>query len=245
MNRIRYQPISVFKITCVLMMLVWVTTGCLSPTQETSSQPSYHESVKRIQSAVDDYQKEFEILPIINADQGTPKYEKFRVDLVKLKDSGYMDEIPNTAFEKGGNAYFLIINEETDPTVKVMDLMTVQKVNDVQRAVDQYARIHANELPLAEEIAPEIHNVDLMKVGIASTKINSVYSNKEMGFVIDKEGQVYVDYTFDIMQAIDMSEHKPQGNEDLREYLVSSSYFVPVKSLKYSWVDGSPQASME
>jgi len=219
-----------------------VTTGCLYPEENNQSNTSYRESVNRIQSAVDDYQKELGLLPIINADQDIPRYEKFRVDMDKLKRSGYIDEIPSTAFENGGHGYFLIINEESDPTVKVMDLVTVQMANDVQRAVDKYKVGHGNQLPRGEEIYPEVYTVDLTKVGGSSIKLTSVYSNEGLTFMMDTDGQVYVDYGYDIMLAIDKSDLKPQGDEDLRDYLVNNSFFVPVKSLPYIWSNGAPVA---
>ncbi len=227
------------------MLLMLVTTGCLYPEENSSTKVSYRESVNRIQLAVDDFQKENDVLPIINADQDTPRYEKFRVDLVKLKTMGFIDEIPSAAFEKGGSGYFLIQNEETDPTIKVMDLVTVQKVNDVQQAVDKYKRGHADQLPNAQEIYPNIYTVDLSKAGVPSIKLSSVYSDEDMVFMMDATGQVYVDYAYDIMQAIDKGDHKPKGDEDLRGYLVNNSYYVPVKSLPYIWINGAPVASIQ
>lgn len=234
-----------FKIGSLLfmvMLLSLVTTGCLYPEENSSSKVSYRESVNRIQLAVDDYQKENGVLPILNADQDTPRYEKFRVDLEKLKNLGYMDEIPTTAFEMGGSGYFLIQNEETDPTIKVMDLVTVQKANDVQQAVDKYKRGHANEQPTGVELYPNVFTVDLKKAGVPSISLSSVYSNEDVSFIMDSDGQVYVDYAYDIMQAIDQSDQKPQDNEDLRGYLLKNSYYVPVKSLPYTWINGAPVA---
>ncbi|OAB30948.1 hypothetical protein PMSM_21670 [Paenibacillus macquariensis subsp. macquariensis] len=226
----------------MVMLLMSVTTGCLYPEGNSSQSVSYRESVNRIQMAVDDFQKENGVLPIINANQDTPRYEKFRVDLVKLKAMGFMDEIPNTAFEQGGSGYFLIQNEETDPTIKVMDLVTVQKVNDVQQAVDKYKLQHANQLPNAQELYPNIYSIDLAKAGVPSIKLSSVYSGEDMVFLMDNNGQVYVDYAYDIMQVIDKSDHKPKDDEDLRVILLNSSYYVPVKSLTYKWINGAPAA---
>lgn len=240
---VQYKHNSLFRIGSLLsmiMLLMLVTTGCLYPEENSSSRVSYRESVNRIQLAVDDYQKENGVLPILNAEQDAPQYEKFRVDLEKLKNSGYMDEIPTTAFEMGGSAYFLIQNEEVDPTIKVMDLVTVQKVNDVQQAVDKYKRGHGNEQPTGVEVYPNVFTVDLKKAGVSSTKLSSVYSNEDVSFIMDPDGQVYVDYAYDIMQAIDQSDQKPQDNEDLRVYLLNNSYYVPVKSLPYTWINGAP-----
>ncbi|WP_440394731.1 hypothetical protein [Paenibacillus sp. SAF-054] len=226
------------------VLLAFSLTGCLYPDEKkTENRVSYRESVKRIQSAIDDFQKDQGLLPIINSDGETPKYEKFRVDLDQLQKRGFIDEIPATAFEKGGSAYFLIQNEETDPTVKVMDLITVQKVNDVQRAVNQYKTAHDGKLPAGEELYPGIHRVDPELANIKSVVLKSVYSGQDMNFMMDQAGTVYVDYAFDIMQLIDKEGLKPTPEEDLREELVKSSDYVPVKSLPYTWSGNSPVAS--
>ncbi|MGF7050026.1 hypothetical protein J2T13_004549 [Paenibacillus sp. DS2015] len=230
----------------MVILLMLMATGCLySGENKKQNLVSYRESVNRIQLAVDDYQKEEGLLPIINADQDTPRYEKFRVDMNKLKNKGYIDEIPATSFEMGGSAYFLILDEETNPTIKVMDLVTVQKVNEVQQAVDKYKRNHANDLPLGELLYPNVHTVDLVKIGVPKIELTSVYSGQDMKFIMDGEGIVYADYAFDIMQAIDNSDTKPTANKDLRVYLEESSQLVPVKSLPYVWENGEPVASFE
>nr|WP_280521214.1 hypothetical protein [Paenibacillus mangrovi] len=227
----------------MVALLAVSLTGCLYPEEKKSENSvSYRESVKRIQSAVDDFQKDQGILPILNADESTPKYEKFRVDMDQLQKRGYIDEIPSTAFEKGGSAYFLIQNEETDPTVKVMDLITVQKVNDVQRAVNQYKIAHDGKLPAGEEVYPGIHTVDPALAKTESIELKSIYSGQDMNFIMDQAGVVYADYSFDIMQLIDKEGLKPSKEEDLREELVKSSDFVPVKSLPYHWSGDSPVA---
>lgn len=240
-RNIRYK-----RVTSMLMviLLMFVATGCLYPEKSKGQKPtSYRESVNRIQLAVDDYQKEEGLLPILNADQDTPRYEKFRIDLNKLKNKGYIDEIPDTSFEMGGSAYFLILDEETNPTIKVMDLVTVQKINDVQLAVDKYKRSHANGLPIGEMLYPNIHAVDLVKAGVPKAELASVYSGQDMDFIMDAQGIVYADYAYDIMQAVEKSDTQPTANKDLRVYLEEASQLVPVKSLPYLWENGAPVAS--
>lgn len=227
----------------VMVLLPALLTGCLYPGENTpENKVSYRESVKRIQSAVDDFYQEQSILPIITAGSEVPRYEKYRVDLDQLKNRGYIDQIPNTAFEKGGSGYFLIINEETEPTVKVMDLTTTQKVNDVQRAVNLYKMSHNDSLPTGEALYPGYTAVDLSKTDAKSVKLNSVYSGQEMSFIMDENGTVYADYAFDIMQAIQKNGTDPKEGEDLRRYLEQESYYVPVKSVPYIWQDGQPVA---
>ncbi|WP_260989825.1 hypothetical protein [Paenibacillus xylanexedens] len=242
------------KCLSLLLLLMLTMSGCLYPSQSNSDpKTAYRESVNRIQSAIEAFQKDEGILPILNADADTPKYEKFRVDLPKLKQLGYLDDIPGTAFESGGSAYFLIQNEEVKPTVKVMDLETVQKVNDVQRMVNQYKSVHNQQLPAGEELYPGFHAVDMnlaAQAGSPSITLKSVYSGQELPFILDEQGTVYVDYAFDIMQALEKTDGS-SGDEDavsdgpdLRNHLLTHSYFVPVKSVPYTLENNTPVAQI-
>ncbi|WP_433946425.1 hypothetical protein [Paenibacillus sp. SN-8-1] len=212
------------------------------PREGRGNQVSYRESVNRLQLAVDQFQKDQGILPILNADESTPRFEKFRIDLDKLNKMGYIDEIPTTAFEQGGSAYFLILDEETKPVVKVMELTTVQKVNDIQRAVDKYKSSHQGKLPAGKELYPGIYSVDLKAINSESLIWTSFYSGQESDYLLDPSGQVYVDYALDIMQAIEKSGVTPDADTDLRTLLLANSYFVPVKSLPYRWQNKQPVA---
>ncbi|MCM3784024.1 hypothetical protein M3231_13665 [Neobacillus mesonae] len=205
---------------------------------------NYDDSVNRIQNAVDSFQEDQQILPLITAGEETPRYEKFRVDLNKLETQGYLDDIPNTAFEKGGSVYYLIQEEETDPAIKVMDLVTVQKVNDVQRLVQSYRQTH-NEWPILEELNPGVYSVDVDQLtGGASQvpELTSVYSGEPLSYLLDEEGNVYADYAFDLMQIIERESLQPSKTEDLRELLTDRSHYVPVKSLTYLWDGSTPIA---
>lgn len=235
-----FRWISLFAVMSIITAML---TGCLySSKQVQEQQVSYRESVDRIQKAIELFQDEQSILPIITAGEETPRYEKFRIDLDKLNKMGYIDEIPVTAFEKGGSAYFLLLDEEVDPKVKVMDLMTVQKVNDVQRQVNTYRNTNDGELPVQDnnETYPGLYTVDLKKAKAESYALKSIFSSQEQSYMVDHVGRVYVDYAFDIMQAIEKSGASATDYDDLRVLLTEQSYFVPVKSLPYQWVDGVP-----
>ncbi|CAM2802745.1 hypothetical protein PASE110613_01455 [Paenibacillus sediminis] len=230
-------------LSVIMILSMFVMSGCMYPNSDGQQlKVSYRDSVERIQNAIDHFQKEQGILPILNAGESTPRYEKFRVDLDQLQKKGYIDEIPSTAFEKGGSVYYLILNEETDPIVKVMDLVTVQKVNDVQRYVNGYKASHNGNLPKGSELHPgtSIYYVDLDRLGQPNLQLRSVYSGQDIPFIMNENGTVYADYSFDIMQAIDRESIQPKENEDLRIYLVNASYFVPVKSLPYHWMNKEP-----
>ncbi|WP_310829329.1 hypothetical protein [Paenibacillus pedocola] len=223
-----------------IILLLSVLAGCMYPEEQMQPGSSSRESVRRVQAAVDDYQQVEGLLPILNSDEATPRYEKFVVDLEKLRQQGYLEEIPSAAFEKGGNSYFLILDEETAPVVKLMDLVTVQKVNDVQRQVNRYKADHGGKLPAGEERYPGLFSIDSKQAGTSGITLKSVYSGEPLEFMMDKNGRVYVDYVLDIMSAIDKNGSTPGPDKDLRTELETASFYVPVKSLPYLWVSGKP-----
>jgi len=236
-----------FLVLVMLACLLTVLSGCMySGRQEQANTGSYRESVDRVQRALDQFQADTGILPIITAGSETPRYEKYRINLTLLHDKGYMEELPSSAFEQGGSVYFLVLNEEADPTVKVMDLLTVQKVNDVQRLVNSYRNNHNGALPVQDgpEAYPGLSLVDLKLTGAQNYKVSSVFSGQEQPFLVNDEGTVYLDYAFDIMQVIDTSKLDSEMDQvkDLRTYLTDYSYYVPVKSLPYIWQKGVPVA---
>ncbi len=132
------------------------------------------------------------------------------------------------------------MDEETNPVVKVMDLVTFQKVNDVQLQVNRYKSAHGGNLPAAEELYPGLYTIDADKAETGSITLTSVYSGQPLEFIMNKDGIVYVDYIFDIMTVVNKNENGQDRSKDLRLLLEHSSYFVPVKSLPYLWVNGQP-----
>ncbi|MNN65513.1 hypothetical protein D3C81_1810220 [compost metagenome] len=116
-------------------------------------------------------------------------------------------------------------------------------MNDVQRQVSKYQIANDNKLPVVDqtETYPGLFTVDLKLAKAESFAAKSVFSGQELSYLVDKEGQVYIDYAYDIMQAIDKFGAVPSDYEDLRVLLTEQSYFVPVKSLPYQWVDEAPE----
>lgn len=90
-------------------------------------------------------------------------------------------------------------------------------------------------------------SIDAKRAGTGTIKLSSVYSGQPLGLLMDRSGAVYVDYSADISSAIDKNGSSPAADRDLRLELAQASYYVPVKSLPYLWVDGRPvpQASQE
>lgn len=217
--------------------------GCMYPDEYTpSSQVSAKEAVRTVQDAVNRYKEDTGLLPIENATGATPIYEKFRLDLAKLKRMGYLTDLPKEAFERGGSGQFLIVDEEKNPQVKLLDIPVYQTIGTIQSKVNAYVLKHKGEQPAGEEIYPDFRQIDYKKLGIDDPAIRSMYTGRVMELLIDPGSTVYADYGTDIVKALEKSALKPAPQDDLRAVLTSESFYVPVKSPVYRLVDGTPQA---
>ena len=135
----------------------------------------------------------------------------------------------------------MIIDEETDPLVKLLDITVHQGVSNVQMKVDAYRQNHNGLNPAGGEAGPGFHYVDFDKLNMAQPKLNSMYSHRPLELMVDEAGRVYADYRIDIADAMNKAKDQPLDVKDLRRYLVEASDFVPVKSPVYREVEGAPE----
>ncbi|EXX91312.1 hypothetical protein BG53_02290 [Paenibacillus darwinianus] len=230
----------------LVLTLTVALSGCLYPKDRLAQNllpPK--EAVRNVQQAIDQYQADNGLLPIKNAEVTTPAYEKFIVDFAKLLRMNYIGDVPAAAFEKGGRYYFLIQNEEDDPTVKLMSVVVFQQINDLQSRVDAYRAANGGLLPVGDEAYPSFRYLDFGKLGGVKTDVRSVYSRQPMNVIVHENGTVYADYGIDVRKAVEEEGGTPpEPGGDLRQLLVAKSDFVPVKSPAYYWVNGDPQASL-
>lgn len=225
------------------VILMLSLTGCLYPKDQLKqNQAAPKEAVRNVQAAIEQYQNDTGLLPIHNSNTEVPIYEKYKIDFSKLQVKGYISTIPTAAFENGGNYYFIVIDEETEPLVKLLDIVTFQRVNDIQNWVRSHMQ-SGGELPKDEEMYPGFYQIDFKSMNRTAPDIRSVFSGQTIAPIIDDEGVVYTDYGIDLMQLILKSEGIAEDDQlDLRRLLVDSSDYVPVKSPIYRLVNGEPQA---
>ncbi|MFD2115970.1 hypothetical protein ACFSTH_04390 [Paenibacillus yanchengensis] len=236
----------ILPVALLSILIVVTLSGCLYPKERIEQQQGVSRDVVRnVQAVVDDYQAETGLLPILNSAKMVPRFEKFQMDFVKLKEKKYISEIPKAAFEVGGSYYFLIIDAETNPQVKLMHLPTIQKVNDLQNKVLEYWQKNKH-LPQKEEQYAGFYVIDYEKLGMKAPAINSIFTNQSQELLVDKAGNVYVDYGPDIMQLIltqQISDDQLVG--DLRELLLEHSDYVPVRAPAYLYQNNEPVAMLD
>ncbi|MHA6483881.1 DUF3939 domain-containing protein [Paenibacillus sp. strain BS8-2] len=225
-----------------LALVALPLSGCMYPKDRMQQSMAPKEAIRNVQGAVDQYYDELQLLPIKNSTQSVPVYEKYMIDFDKLISRGYISATPGASFEGGGHYYFLILNEDTDPIVKLMDIVTAQKINDIQNWVDTYMEQNA-AVPKSSAVYPGFYEIDYEAMKKKEPTIVSVFSGIPQRAILDEDGTVFTDYGVDLMQLLERNKDKSyEENIDLRTLLVDESEYVPVKSPAYNLVDGEPVA---
>lgn len=223
MNRIRYYLPVIF----VLLTL----TGCMYPEEKlVENQVPYKDQLDSVQSAVDQYKEaNGGLLPIKTKDAETPIYQKYPIDFKKIAPR-YIAEPPGNAYENGGLFQYVLVDAETDPTVKLLDLRMADTIREIKM------RINANGYPpFKEQIADNVYTLDFKKIGYKEEPvIVSPFTNQNLHFIISTDGEIYLDYRSDLYQAMKSSEKELKEGEDIRDILVDNSMFVPAYSLPYT-----------
>jgi hypothetical protein len=228
----------------IITLLCVLSTGCMYPNEmRKENQVATGEFVVVVQNAVDQYHTKTGVLPIKNSEETTPIYEKYPIDFKKLKERGVMSSVPANAFENGGSAIYVLVDAETKPTVKMMDLTSFQLTVDLQKQVDEYRSKNFGQIPKGETIAPSFYRIDFAKMNKKPVQAHSMYTRQvQLPFYMDDAGQVYIDYSEEIMRLIDKKSLQSglNGSQDLRELLVKESFYVPARTMPYHWVNGRP-----
>ncbi|WP_244208888.1 hypothetical protein [Paenibacillus ferrarius] len=225
--------------------LVLLLSGCAYPKElRKENQINPAEFITVVQQAIDLYHEKTGVLPIKNSEMTTPLYEKYVIDFAKLKKTNLLSTVPANAFESGGIFIYVLVDAETKPTVKLMDLSAYQSVEDVQKKINDYKAKHDGNLPAGVAINEAFEYVDFDHLGMKAPDIKSVYNRKNIiSYIVNKQtGDVSIDYAMDIMQLIQSGSLagslKPE--QDLREILVTKTLFVPIRSTAYLWQKEQP-----
>lgn len=223
------------KWTAIALLVSLFLTGCLYPDQEKAkSQIPYKEQIQSVQSAVDQFQKdEGGILPIKTKPAETPYYQRYLVDFKKIAPR-YMAEPPGNAFEAGGVFQYVIIDEETNPTVKIFDIRIAQEIQDLNLRLTAYRQKNGYP-PYKERLSEEVFTLDYEKMGLKEAPtVLSPYSQKQLPIVINSDVGLYVDYTADLHDALNKKKTDFKPGEDIRPVLTEDSEFAPAYSLPYT-----------
>ena len=214
-----------------LVLTVMLLSGCMYPKEELAqNQIPYKDQIQAVQTAVDDFRKDNGgILPIKTKEADTPIYQKYPIDFKKIAPK-YMAEPPGNAFESGGVFQYVLVDVETNPTVKLLDLRMTETIRDIK------LRIKTNGFPpYKKQISKNVFSLDYKQLGYKEPPyVISPFTNQNLSLVITGDAEVYVDYRPDLYQALKKTDLVLKPGEDIRSILVNDSMFVPAYSLPYT-----------
>lgn len=190
----------------------------------------YEDQIKAVQSAVNQFREANNgILPIKTKEADTPIYQKYPIDFKKIAPE-FMAEPPGNAFESGGIFQYVLIDVETNPTVKLLDVRMAETIRDIK------IRIQTQGYPpYKEKIANNVFTLDYKKLGYKEEPfVVSPITQKNLPLVIDGNAEIYVDYRTDLYELLQKNEHSYKTGDDIRDLLVKNSHFVPAYSLPYT-----------
>ena len=124
----------------LLIMTIIVLAGCMYPDDlKVENQIPAQDQLDAVQRAVNEFKEDTGVLPIKNRDMDTDIFIKYLIDFEKLVPK-YLSAAPSNAYEKGGIFQYVIWEAENNPTVKLVDLRTPDKIRDVhtRMAVKNY-----------------------------------------------------------------------------------------------------------
>ncbi|MFF2449943.1 hypothetical protein ACFVSW_23150 [Neobacillus sp. NPDC058068] len=219
------------KLCCFMMLTAIFLSGCMYPKEElTHNQIPYKDQIQAVQAAVDDFQKDNGgILPIKTKEADTPIYQKYPIEFKRITPK-YMAEPPGNAFESGGIFQYVLVDVETNPTVKLFDLRMTETIRDIN------LRIRSKGYPpYKKQIAKNVYSLDFKQLGYESPPyVVSPFTNQNLSLVITGNAEVCVDYRPDLYQELKNSDKQFKPGEDIRPILVNDSMFVPAYSLPYT-----------
>ena len=224
------------------MTLMVLLSGCFYPQEKkVQNQVPTEQQIQMVQSAVDQYQKDNDgLLPIKTKEKDTDLYIKYPIEFKKLIPE-YLSEPPGNAFENGGIFQYVLIDVEKNPTVKIFDLRIAEEIRGIQ------LRLHSKDgyPPFKEQIAPNVYTLDFEKIGYKKDpQIVSPYTNNNLPLIISGDGNIYVDYSSDLYEAMKKHDHSFQKGEYIRPILTKDSHFVPAYSLPYTTTENNEPAFM-
>jgi hypothetical protein len=218
-------------LTAILTLTILFLSGCMYPDNELAkNQIPYEDQIQSVQMAVNSFREDNGgILPIKTKDLETPIYQKYPIDFKRITPK-YLSEPPGNAFESGGIFQYVLIDVETNPTVKLLDLRMAETIRDINLRIKT-----SGYPPFKEKIADNVYTIDFGELGFKQPPVVvSPYTNQNLPLIITGNAEVFVDYRQDLYQVLQKSNKKVNPGEDIRNILLEDSMIVPAYSLPYT-----------
>lgn len=215
----------------IAVLIATFLSGCMYPdSQRAENQVPFDAQLKIVQEAVDAFKDaNGGLLPIKTRDESVDQYIKYPIDFEKLKGK-FLSEVPANAFETGGIFQYVLIDVEENPTVKLVDLRSAEKLRELN------IRVGANGYgPIDREVAKNVYTLNYKVMGYDKEQsVPSPYSNTQLPIVATGDGTLYIDYSIELNRLLQEKNIQPKQGEDIRQYLVDQYPVLPAYSLPYT-----------
>lgn len=225
------------KITLIIsLIMATVLSGCMFPDTKRVDNVPYEDQLRTVQTAVDSFKEASGVLPIKTRSAETPLMERYPIEFARLIPR-YMADPPANSFEGGGLFLYVLVDVETDPTVKLIDLRVTEKLQQLQTNINSY-RIKEGKYPFKGSLGKNQFTINYDLVFVAEEpKIPSPYSKDSevtLPIYVDGTGQLFVDYRSELEKALENTDVSPKVGEDIRYLLYKDSPFAPAYSQGYT-----------
>lgn len=219
-------------LTILFLSLAVLLSGCgASGDANESGTIPYEDQIDLMQGAVNAFQEESGgLLPIKTREFETDIYIKYPIDFSKIVPI-HTEAIPGNAYEKGGIFQYVLVDVETNPTVKLVDLRIAERI----RELNVRKNANSGSIPFNEEIGDGVYKIDYEKLGYKQpVTVKSPYSETHLPLVVGGNGKFYIDYSIELNRIL--VEEKPQveQGEDIRYLLSEKHPVLPAYSLPYT-----------
>jgi len=190
----------------------------------------YDDHLELIQKAVDRFQESSGgLLPIKTREMETDLYIKYPIDFSKIIPA-YTEKIPSNAYEKGGIFQYVLIDVETNPTVKLVDLRVAERIRELN-----LRKTINGSISYKDPIGEGVYEIDFIEMGFKKAlTVESPYSDAHLPLVVGGDGKFYIDYSIDLNRILQEEKPEVKQGEDIR-YLLADKYPVlPAYSKPYT-----------
>lgn len=213
------------------LFFAFFLSGCMTPSDDNAgSTIPYEDQLEIIQKSVDRYQESSGgLLPIKTREMETDIYIKYPIDFTKIIPE-YTEKIPSNAYEKGGIFQYVLIDVENNPTVKLVDLRSAERIRELN-----LRKSVAGSISYKDPVGEGVYEIDFAEMGFKKPlTVESPYSDAHLPLVVGGDGKFYIDYSIDLNRILQEEKPDIKQGEDIR-YLLADKYPVlPAYSKPYT-----------
>lgn len=220
------------KMTFLLCLsLTIILTGCMYPKDnDVGSSIPYADQLETIQKAVDQYKENSGgLLPIKTREMETDIYIKYPIEFSKIIPA-FTEKIPSNAYEKGGIFQYVLVDVETNPTVKLVDLRVAERIRELN-----LRKTIIGHIPYKDPVGDGVYEIDFDKMNFKGPlTVQSPYSDVQLPLVVGGDGIFYVDYSIDLNRILQEKKPDVKPGEDIRYLLYDELPVLPAYSRPYT-----------